>query len=68
MLEDEVLELFNEKAEDYDFYATEVALVHVEGNVYEGMITIVEEGEEVNYGIEVLYDGRNFTYEVLNWY
>lgn len=64
MLEEEVLDLFNEEAEETGLYATNVTLVHVEGNEYTGIITVLMDGVEADFDIEVMCDGRSFTYQI----
>lgn len=65
-LESQVMDLFNEKAaeEDLELYATDVTLVHVKDNQYEGIITISDGEETVGLDISVLFDGESFMYEI----
>ena len=63
-LETEVLNLFNEDAYETGLYATEVILVHVKDNQYEGLITITDGEDTEKFDINVVYDGESFMYEI----
>lgn len=64
-LEKEVKDLVNEKSEGTGIRATNVNLVHEDGNKYTGQITLVADGEEETFSINVISDGRTFQYEIL---
>lgn len=65
-LEKEVKQLFNENAkeEGEDVKATNVTLIKVDDTNYKGQITLTAEGEEADFDINVIYDGRSFQYEI----
>lgn len=44
--------------------ATNINLVHEDGNKYTGQITLVADGEEETFSINVICDGRTFQYEI----
>lgn len=65
-LEEEVKQLFNENAkkEGSEVKATNVTLIKVDDTNYKGQITLTAEGEEEDFDINVIYDGRSFQYEI----
>ena len=63
-LEDEVVNLFNEKCEGTGVYATQITLVHLKDNEYKGLITITDGSDEETLDIKVVSDGRSFQYEI----
>lgn len=65
-LESEVKQLFNEtsKKEGADVKATKVTLIKVDDTNYKGQITLNADGEEEDFDINVIYDGRSFQYEI----
>lgn len=63
-LEKEVKSLANEKLSGTGVKATNVTLIHKGGNDYSGIITLSADGEEEEYDINVVCDGRNFQYEI----
>ena len=63
-LQTEVQNLFNKEAEEIGLYATDVILVHVKDNQYEGLITITDGEETEKFDINVVYDGETFMYEI----
>lgn len=63
-LEKEVKNLVNEKLTGTGVHATNINLVHESGNNYAGQITLVADGEEETFSINVISDGRNFQYEI----
>ena len=63
-LEKEVKNLVNEKLSGTGVHARSIYLVHEDGNKYTGQITLVADGEEEEFSINVICDGRNFQYEI----
>lgn len=63
-LEKEVKNLVNEKMAETGVRATNINLVHEDGNKYTGQITLVADGEEETFSINVICDGRTFQYEI----
>lgn len=63
-LEKEVKDFVNEKMSGTGVHATNINLVHEDGNNYTGQITLVADGEEEDFDINVVYDGRSFQYEI----
>lgn len=63
-LEDEVKELCNEKASGTGVRATDVNLVHENGNEHSGIITVSSNDKTLDFDINVVYDGEKFRYEI----
>lgn len=65
-LEREVKTLFNENAKKEGSYvrAKSVNLIKIDNNTYRGQITLTADGEEENFDINVITDGRSFQYEI----
>ena len=63
-LEKEVKNLVNEKMAGTGVRATNINLVHEDGNKYTGQITLVVDGEEETFSINVISDGRSFQYAI----
>lgn len=63
-LEDEVINLVNEKLSSTGVKATKISLIHKGGNDYCGIITLTADGEVEEYDINVVSDGRTFQYEI----
>lgn len=40
-------------------------LTHKSGNEYSGILETKEDGETVKYSVEVIYDGENFQWEII---
>lgn len=63
-LEKEVKNLVNEKMAGTGVRATNINLVHEDGNKYTGQITLVADEEVETFSINVISDGRTFQYEI----
>lgn len=65
-LEEETKNSVNENFanEGVDIIATDITLVHENGNKYSGQITLLVDGEEDNYDINVIYDGRTISWKI----
>ncbi len=65
-LEEETKNFVNENFanEGVDIIATDITLVHENGNKYSGQVTLLVDGEEDNYDINVIYDGRSIIWKI----
>lgn len=65
-LEEETKNFVNENFanEGVDIIATDITLVHENGNKYSGQVTLLVDGEEDNYDINVIYDGRTISWKI----
>lgn len=63
-LEKDVKNLANKNLVGTGVRATNVTLIHEDGNNYSGEITLTANGEDETYKINVVCDGRNFRYEI----
>ena len=63
----EVMENMKEEAaiKDNDIIIKDLILTKKSGNVYDGILETTEPNGEFTYSVEVVYDGDNFTWKII---
>lgn len=49
-----------------DISIRDLTLTHKSGNEYAGILETIEDGQSIIYSVEVIYDGENMQWEILN--
>ncbi|MDC0201311.1 hypothetical protein OAK04_02850 [Verrucomicrobia bacterium] len=65
-LTEEVIKSMREKMEPIGISIQSLILTKKGGNVYAGVLETIEDTDAFTYTVEVIYDGTNMTWEVLN--
>jgi len=65
-LTEEVIKSMKEKMDPIGISIQSLILTKKGGNVYSGILETIEDAGAFTYTVEVIYDGTNMTWEVLN--